>query len=85
MKFKNIFVLAARIIGLFMAISGLRGLVDLVFILWLGDVEFFFIAYIFAATMFYFLTGAYLLRGAPEVVKFAFRGTPDETYLSADE
>jgi hypothetical protein len=72
MNYRNHFVLAARIVGLLIALSGLQTLLTLIFILFSGGADAFLIVYFLTVGLFDLLLGAYLLRGAPFIVRFAF-------------
>ena len=85
MQFKNYFILAARIIGLFAILNGARSVIDMIFI-WLdGRFDAAIVAYILAVTLFYLIIGFYLLQGAPMLVRIAFKQKPDETVVEGDE
>ena len=81
MNYKDYFVLAARVVGLFVAISGLRTLLTLVFILFDGGADLFIIIYFLTVGLFDVLLGAYLLRGAPQIVNFAFGRDADDVKI----
>ncbi len=85
MQFKNYFILAARIIGLFAILNGARSVIDLIFI-WLdGSFDSIIVAYILAVTLFYLIGGFYLLQGAPAIIRIAFGRKSDETVFERDE
>jgi hypothetical protein len=85
MKFKDHFVLAARVVGLIAVFNGASFLLDFVFILLSGNADSFILAYFLAVALFYLISGFYLLRGAPAIVKIAFREKPGDSVFETDD
>jgi hypothetical protein len=78
-KVEELFALALRIIGVLLLFYGLHGLLDAgLFQLGYFTYQDSSVGYYLISGLFYSVVGLYLLRGAPGIVRFAYRANEED-------